>query len=154
MAETLCSIGLDVGTTSTQLIVSELTIENRASAFAVPELEIAERKILYRGEVHFTPLLDESLVDATRLRSLVEEEYRRAGIKRYGKVAETRVVKRSDIPVPMSRDNPDEAYYLFTVESWEYLDRPISLPISSIRVTSSARGTLQMDTSTAIIMVK
>lgn len=52
---------------------------------------------------------------------------RRAGIKRYGEVAETRVVKRSDIPVPMSRDNPDEAYYLFTVESWEYLDRPISL---------------------------
>ena len=82
MSERLRSVGLDVGTTSTQMIVSELTIENRASAFAVPELEIAERKILYRGEVHFTPLLDESLVDATRLRSLVEEEYRRAGITR------------------------------------------------------------------------
>ena len=52
---------------------------------------------------------------------------RRAGIKRYGEITDIRVVKRGDIPVPMSRDNPDEAYYLFTVESWQYLDRPIAL---------------------------
>lgn len=82
MSERLCSVGLDVGTTSTQLIVSELTIENRASSFAVPELEIARREILYKGEVHFTPLLDESHVDAAALRKLVEDEYRRAGIQR------------------------------------------------------------------------
>ena len=47
------------------------------------------------------------------------------GISRYGRVTETRVVKRSDIPVPMSRPNPDEAYYLFTVEGWNELERPI-----------------------------
>jgi len=52
---------------------------------------------------------------------------RRAGIKRYGRVTDTRVVKRSDIPVPMSRPNPEETYYLFTVESWEYLPHPIAL---------------------------
>ena len=52
---------------------------------------------------------------------------RKAGIKRYGRVTETRVVKRRDIPVPMSRPNPEETYYLFTVESWEYLPHPIAL---------------------------
>ena len=52
---------------------------------------------------------------------------RRSGIKRYGRVTETRVVKRSDIPVPMSRPNPDEAYYLFSVEGWEYLEHPVAL---------------------------
>ena len=52
---------------------------------------------------------------------------RRSGIKRYGRVTETRVVKRRDIPVPMSRPNPEETYYLFTVESWEYLPHPIAL---------------------------
>ncbi len=82
MSERLKSVGLDVGTTSTQLIVSELTIENRASSFAVPEMEIAQRRILYKSPVHFTPLLEESLVDAAGLRKLLEEEYRRAGISR------------------------------------------------------------------------
>lgn len=82
MSERLRSVGLDVGTTSTQLILSELTIENRASSFAVPEMEIAERKILYKSPVHFTPLLDESHVDSGALRQLLEREYERAGIDR------------------------------------------------------------------------
>ena len=56
---------------------------------------------------------------------------RKAGIKRYGRVIETRVVKRSDIPVPMSRPNPDEAYYLFSVEGWEYLEHPVALQDTS-----------------------
>lgn len=82
MSERLRSVGLDVGTTSTQMILSELTVENRASSFAVPEMEIGERKILYESPVHFTPLLSESRMDASALREIVEEEYRKAGITR------------------------------------------------------------------------
>ena len=82
MADTLLSVGLDVGTTSTQLVVSRLTVENRASAFAVPELEIAEREIVYQSPVHFTPILEEKRMDAAALRRLVEEEYKAAGICR------------------------------------------------------------------------
>lgn len=80
MAETLLSVGLDVGTTSTQLIVSSLTISNRASSFAVPEMEIADRKILYRSPVHFTPLLHDNLVDGDKIRTLIDEAYKNAGI--------------------------------------------------------------------------
>lgn len=82
MSERLLSVGLDVGTTSSQLIVSELVVENRAGSFSVPEMQIGERKIRYRSPVHFTPLLDESLVDAQALKRLVEAEYAQAGIRR------------------------------------------------------------------------
>ena len=82
MAERLLSVGLDVGTTSTQMIVSQLSIENKASSFAVPEMEIGERKILYQSPVHFTPLLDESHVNGEKIRELVEAEYAAAGITR------------------------------------------------------------------------
>ena len=81
MAERLCSVGLDVGTTSTQLIVSELTVENRASGFAVPEMQIAQRKICYQSEVYFTPLIGTDLVDGPALWQIVEREYARAGIR-------------------------------------------------------------------------
>lgn len=80
MSDRLRSVGLDVGTTSTQMILSELTIENRASGFAVPEMEITGRKILYQSPVYFTPLLSQSLVDGEGIRTLVEREYERAGI--------------------------------------------------------------------------
>ena len=82
MSERLLSVGLDVGTTSTQLVVSELLVENRASNFAVPEMEITRRKILYRSPVYFTPLLEGKLVDGAEIRRLVEGEYQKAGISR------------------------------------------------------------------------
>ena len=82
MAEKLLSVGLDVGTTSTQMILSELLIENRASAFSVPDMEIAQRRILYQSPIHFTPLLQGELVDGERIRRIVEAEYAAAGIRR------------------------------------------------------------------------
>ena len=82
MSERLLSVGLDVGTTSTQMILSELKVENRAGSFSVPEMEIAQRKILYKGAVHFTPLLHGELVDTGALRKLVEAEYAAAGVRR------------------------------------------------------------------------
>ena len=80
MAETLLSVGLDVGTTTTQLIVSRLTVENRASGFAVPEMEIAQRQVVYRSQVYFTPLIGQALVDGEGIRRIVEAEYKNAGI--------------------------------------------------------------------------
>ena len=82
MAERLLSLGLDVGTTSTQMVFSELLIENRAGSFSVPEMAIGERKVIYRSPVHFTPLLGGERVDAAALREIVDREYARAGIKR------------------------------------------------------------------------
>ena len=82
MSERLLSIGLDVGTTSTQMILSELVIENHAGSFSVPQMQIADRKILYKSPVHFTPLLDDSHVDGEKLKQLVQQEYAAAGIRR------------------------------------------------------------------------
>ena len=82
MADRLLSVGLDVGTTSTQMILSELTIENQASAFSVPEMRIAQRNILYKSPIHFTPLLQGDLVDGEGIRAIVTEEYQKAGISR------------------------------------------------------------------------
>ena len=82
MSDSLLSVGLDVGTTSTQMVLSELVVENRASSFAVPEMEITHRKIRYKSPVYFTPLLEGNLVDGPGIRRIVEEEYRKAGINR------------------------------------------------------------------------
>ena len=82
MDKILRSVGLDVGTTSTQMVFSELRIENRAGSFSVPEMEIGERKILYKSPVHFTPLVDEARVDGQKLRELAAREYEKAGISR------------------------------------------------------------------------
>ena len=82
MSESLLSVGLDVGTTSTQMVFSRLRIANKAGSFAVPEMEIENREILYKSPVHFTPLLAGDLVDAAALRTIVDGEYAAAGLSK------------------------------------------------------------------------
>ena len=82
MPKRLYSVGLDVGTSTTQMILSEITVENRASGFAVPEMEIRDRRVVYRSGVHFTPLKGEYLVDGDAIRQLIAAEYEKAGISR------------------------------------------------------------------------
>ena len=80
MDKCLCSVGLDVGTTTTQLVVSKLYARNRASSFAAPQMEITQREVVYQSPVRFTPLISGELVDGEAIRKLVEEDYRAAGI--------------------------------------------------------------------------
>ena len=45
-AETLLSVGIDLGTTTTQLVFSRLTVRNEGSAFSVPNYTVAAREPL------------------------------------------------------------------------------------------------------------
>ena len=71
MSETLQSVGIDLGTSTTQLIHSRLTLENTAPAFTVPRMEISKREILYRSPIHFTPLLNADTLDAAAIGDLI-----------------------------------------------------------------------------------
>ncbi len=82
MCDSLLSLGLDVGTSTTCLVLSQLQVQNTAGSFAVPQKQITERKILYESPVYFTPLAGHDRVDGAAIRKIVEEEYRKAGIAR------------------------------------------------------------------------
>lgn len=81
MTETLLSAGIDVGTSTTQLVFSRLSIANQASGFSVPRIIIAGKEVVYRSEIHLTPLVSESRLDGSALRQIIEGEYRRAGVQ-------------------------------------------------------------------------
>ena len=54
MSETLLSVGIDIGTSTTQLILSRLTLANRANPFSVPRIAIEDREVLYRSCLLYT----------------------------------------------------------------------------------------------------
>ena len=82
MNRKLLSVGLDVGTSTTQMVASRLTVENRGSSFSVPELVICHREVCYRGAVQLTPLLGQDRIDGEKLREMILREYTNAGISR------------------------------------------------------------------------
>lgn len=80
MTESLLSVGIDIGTSTTQLVLSKLHLQNRANPFSVPDIAIGEKEILYRSAVHFTPLSSPIRIDAPAIRAIVDGEYKAAGI--------------------------------------------------------------------------
>jgi len=78
--QSITSVGIDIGTTTTQLIISRLTIENTASGTSVPRMEITGKEVIHRSEIYFTPLLDHQLVNSVAVADLVKKEYAAAGL--------------------------------------------------------------------------
>lgn len=78
--QVITSVGIDVGTTTTQLIISRLTVENTAPTTAVPRMEITNKEVLHRSDIYFTPLLDHDLINAVAVSEIVDREYRSAGL--------------------------------------------------------------------------
>lgn len=76
----MTSVGIDIGTTTTQLVISRLTLENTASAALVPRVEITGKEVIHRSQIYFTPLLNHHLVNAVEVSRIVENEYRLAGV--------------------------------------------------------------------------
>jgi ethanolamine utilization protein EutA len=79
-SQVITSVGIDVGTTTTQLIISRLTVENTAPTTAVPRMEITDKEVLHRSKIYFTPLLNHDLINAVAVSKIVDEEYRSAGV--------------------------------------------------------------------------
>jgi len=76
----IVSVGIDIGTTTTQVIFSELSLTEIVRAGQIPRVDIMDRKVLYESEIVFTPLEDAETIDAVRLAEFLKNEYIKAGI--------------------------------------------------------------------------
>ncbi len=80
VAEKILSVGIDIGTSTTSLVFSSLTIEKMTGDMYMPRTEITDRSVIYRSPVYFTPLRSNVELDAEGIREIVEKEYSAAGV--------------------------------------------------------------------------
>nr|WP_218039501.1 ethanolamine ammonia-lyase reactivating factor EutA [Dendrosporobacter quercicolus] len=76
------SVGIDIGTTTTQVIFSQIAVQNKTSSLAIPEVEIAKTTVIYKSKIYFTPLVSREIIDLDSLKVLVNREYGLAGIQK------------------------------------------------------------------------
>ncbi|GGP22512.1 ethanolamine ammonia-lyase reactivating factor EutA [Silvimonas iriomotensis] len=74
------SVGIDIGTTTTQVIFSELELINRAGATQVPRYEFSRRDIVFESPVAFTPINPDGHIREAQLLAFIEAQYRAAGM--------------------------------------------------------------------------
>lgn len=85
MRENMLSVGIDIGTSTTQLVFSRFSIENTASSMAIPKIQIIDKEVVFRSPIHFTPLLSETRIDGDGIKNILESEYKNANIS-FGEV--------------------------------------------------------------------
>lgn len=77
----ILSVGIDVGTSTTQVVFSKLQMDNAGGYFTVPRVAIVDKEVVYKSEVYMTPLKTDVLIDTDALRDIVAAEFRKAGYR-------------------------------------------------------------------------
>lgn len=76
---TLWAVGIDVGSSTTHMTVSQLVV-GRPNSVVHRKPEVLARRLVYRSPIAFTPFLDDVTIDAAAIERLIDTGYRAVGI--------------------------------------------------------------------------
>ena len=79
-SECILSAGIDIGTTTTHLILSRIGISVTGGFGTVPAVQITSKEIVYKSPVYFTPLFSNGEINGAAVAKIIEREYKAAGI--------------------------------------------------------------------------
>lgn len=82
MKRSFYSMGIDIGTTTTEIIFSEITLVNKSDDEYVPKIEIGDKNIIYKSEIYCTPFVNDRDIDIAKLKYIIENEFVKSCIKK------------------------------------------------------------------------
>lgn len=75
---TLRSVGIDIGSSTSHLIFSKLTLRREGASLSA-QFKVTDRDVVYRSNIMLTPYLSKTQIDVDRLRDFFLGEYAAAG---------------------------------------------------------------------------
>jgi ethanolamine utilization protein EutA len=76
---TLTSVGIDVGSSTSHLIFSRLTLRRQGIALS-SRFVVVNREIIHESPILLTPYTDKTTIDTDQLNDFIHEAYRNAGV--------------------------------------------------------------------------
>lgn len=70
----LLSVGIDIGTTTTHLMFSEMVARRRGGEYS-SEFQIGDRETVYESPIKLTPYVDENVIDTEEIEQFIERVY-------------------------------------------------------------------------------
>ncbi|MFX0014877.1 MAG: ethanolamine ammonia-lyase reactivating factor EutA [Candidatus Hermodarchaeota archaeon] len=75
------SVGIDIGSSTSHLVFSKLTLKREQGFFNMSNRFIPiSRKVIYEGNIIFTPLLDRNTIDIDAIIKFIHDEFKKARI--------------------------------------------------------------------------
>jgi len=78
--EKIYSAGIDIGTSTTKMVISSLLLKNVAGVTHVPRIEIIEKTVLHQSPIIKTPFLNEDIIDMKEIQHFIFQQYQLAQI--------------------------------------------------------------------------
>src|SRR5882672_6818245 len=75
----LTSVGIDIGSSTSHLVFSRLTLRREGAALS-GRFTVTNREVLYRSQIMLTPYLAGTLIDLEKVQQFIEVAYREAGL--------------------------------------------------------------------------
>ena len=75
----LSTVGIDIGSSSTQVVFSQVHLERQGEALS-SRYVVVERRLLYQSPIFFTPYDDSTDIDARALGALIDRAYQEAEV--------------------------------------------------------------------------
>jgi ethanolamine utilization protein EutA len=76
---TLTSVGIDIGSATSHLVFSRLTLRREGAALS-GRFTVTNREVLYCSQIMLTPYLAGTLIDIEKVQQFIEAAYREAGL--------------------------------------------------------------------------
>ena len=76
---TLKSVGIDIGSSTSHLVFSRLTLRREGAALS-GQFKVTNREVLYRSGIMLTPYLSGTLIDIEKVKQFIEAAYAIAGL--------------------------------------------------------------------------
>ena len=80
---TLTSVGIDIGSSTSHLIFSRLTLRRQGIALS-SRFVVVNREIIHESPILLTPYVDKTTIDTDKLNDFIHESYRQAGLTARG----------------------------------------------------------------------
>lgn len=80
--EEILSAGIDIGTSTTQLVFSRMILQNTGGFGRIPQIKVVSKEVIYESEIYFTPLSSREEIDGERVHEIIKKEYEKAAFVR------------------------------------------------------------------------
>lgn len=77
---TLKSVGIDIGSSTSHLVFSQLTLRREGASLS-GRFKVTDRRVTFRSDIMLTPYLSGTSIDVEKVKRFIEDAYHKAGLR-------------------------------------------------------------------------
>lgn len=145
--EKIYSAGIDIGTSTTKMVVSSFLLKNVAGLTHVPRIEIIEKTVLHQSPIIKTPFINKEIIDMEKIEQFIFQQYQLAQIAP-ANISTGAIIITGE---SATKENASEVVHAIADTAGHFLVATAGPDLEGI-IAAKGAGTLQQSKNTAKVI--